>query len=183
MTTNADARANRRDPGPACWRTWPCGPGLARRSHGSPPGCPRARVQPRRSRLRAPAVTFRRLPETAPVFSPVIPDEHDHATGLEHSCELLPRCLRLEPVKRLPGGDEVRAALGQRRLRRPSHALEPAMTRKQTLASMPHLLVRLDHDDAVAVVQEQPGKDARPRPHVRDHGALRQTALAPQKVE
>src|SRR5918995_6059629 len=54
---------------------------------------------------------------------------------------------------------------------------------ESSISPAPHPSVRLDRDDAVAVFQEQPGEDALPRCHIRDHGILCQAALAPYKVE
>src|SRR5829696_806409 len=79
---------------------------------------------------------FVSLLERRAVLSPVVPDENDPSAWPEHACELLPCRRGIEPVKRLPGRDEVHAARRQRRrFCRTRHALESAILREQPFTS------------------------------------------------
>jgi hypothetical protein len=90
----------------------------------------------------------------------------------------------VEPVEGLARDDEVYAAgLERRVLSRTGDAREARLMAEEILGRRPHLGVRLDAEDATAVLQEQLAQDAGPRPHVRDDRVAREAALPFEEFE
>jgi hypothetical protein len=87
-------------------------------------------------------------------------------------------------VERLASGDEIHAGILERRgLRRPGDAREAGVVAEPALARTPHLPVRLDAEDAVAVLQKHLAQDARAGAHVGDYGGAREPASCLEEVE
>jgi len=116
-----------------------------------------------------------------------VPEQADAAAAAQDARELGTGALKVEPVERLPGRDQVDARIGEGRcFGRRRDAVEPWIARQPLLQGTPHLRVRLDGEHLAAQAKERLGREAGPRADVRHSGGGRQSRgrlqLADQRV-
>jgi hypothetical protein len=115
---------------------------------------------------------------------PLIPNERDEARRTQNARELDARAHRVEPVKRLRGGDEIdRAGCKRRRLGAALDALEAFVSSKRALGRYAHRRVGLDSDDTRARVEEEASQHPRARAHIGYDTRRSQPARVRQQVE
>lgn len=103
-----------------------------------------------------------------------IPDEEHLAVGAQNFAALRSEGRKIEPMKRLCGGDKIDRMLFKGRMfRRPAQRAEIFIPRQIFHGGAPHIVVGFHAVDQAALLQKQFGKDPRPAADVGNHGAGR----------
>src|SRR5581483_1882129 len=114
----------------------------------------------------------------------LVPDERDPAARLQNALELLAGTRAIEPVESLSGDDQLYAvAIQGCCLGAGGDAGEALVRFQEIFTRSPHLWVRFNAKDAIAVLQKQFGKEAGAATDIGDDPFRAATTVSPQAVE